>query len=83
MIGSEECVRPSTLTPRRRGPGVRGQSYVEFALVASALILLVLGGVQLAMILNANLSVSQYSYAAARYASICGNGHRSPRTVRR
>ena len=74
VIGSEEFVRPSTLTSRRRGPGVRGQSYVEFALIASALILLVLGGVQLAMILNAALAVSQYSYAGARYAAIHGTG---------
>jgi Flp pilus assembly protein TadG len=74
VTGSEEFVRPSTLTPRGRHRGVRGQGYVEFALIASALILLTLGGVQLALIYNAALAVSQYSYAAARYASIHGTG---------
>lgn len=58
--------------PRRRIFWQAGQGIIEFALFASALILLVLGGVQLAIILNAALSVSEYSYAAARYAAVHG-----------
>jgi len=62
--------------PRRRGPRAverqRGQGLVELAVSASAFLLLLLGGIQLAVILNAALAVSQYSYSAARYASIHG-----------
>ncbi len=47
---------------------------VEFALLATALLVIVMGGLQLALILNAALAVSQYSYTAARYAAVHGTG---------
>lgn len=61
-------------TVAQRQLGQSGQGIVEFALFASVLILLVLGGIQLAMILNAALAVSEYSYASARYAAVHGGG---------
>jgi Flp pilus assembly protein TadG len=69
-------------TRRRRAPCVlgaegidpslteRGQGMVEFALVASVLLFLAIGAIQFALIFNAVLSVSQLSYAGARYASV-------------
>jgi Flp pilus assembly protein TadG len=56
------------------GPKQRGAGLVEFALLSVALLLLVLGGLQLALILNAALAVSEYSYAGARYAAVHGGG---------
>ena len=47
---------------------------LEFALLAGVLLLLVFGGLQMALIFNAALSVSQYSYAAVRYAAVHGGG---------
>lgn len=43
---------------------------IEFALLASVLLFLAIGAIQLALIFNAALSVSQLSYAGARYASV-------------
>ncbi len=43
---------------------------VELGLYASAFLLVLLGGLQLALILNAAMAVSQYSYVAARYAAV-------------
>ncbi len=51
-----------------------GQGTLEFALLASALLLLVFGGLQMALIFNTALSLSQYSYAAVRYAAVHGSG---------
>ena len=51
-----------------------GQGVMEFALLAGVLLLLVFGGLQMALIFNAALSVSQYSYAAVRYAAVHGTG---------
>jgi Flp pilus assembly protein TadG len=47
-----------------------GQGIVEFILISSAVLLLLFGALQMALILNAVLSVNQLSYAGARYASI-------------
>jgi hypothetical protein len=43
---------------------------VEFALLASVLLFVAIGAIQMALIFNAVLSVSQLSYAGARYASV-------------
>jgi len=51
-----------------------GQSVLEFVLMGTALLLLVFGGLQMALILNAAVAVSEYSYVAARYAAIHGGG---------
>src|SRR5271170_1256694 len=51
-----------------------GQGVMEFALLAGVLLLLVFGGLQMVLIFNAALSVSQYSYAAVRYAAVHGTG---------
>jgi len=54
------------------GPAKRqsGQSLVEFALSVTALLVLMLASLQLALIGNAALAVSQLAYAGARYAAI-------------
>ncbi len=54
----------------RRHPRERGQGMVEFALLASVLLFVAIGAIQMALIFNAVLSVSQLSYAGARYASV-------------
>jgi Flp pilus assembly protein TadG len=61
----------STLSWWRRESG---QAMVEMAVSAGALLLLLFGGLQMAVILNAVLAVSQYSYAGARYAAVHGTG---------
>ncbi len=68
--GSPPC--RDKMRPSRPPSSQAGQGIIEFALFASVLILLVLGGVQLAISLNAAVSVSEYSYAAARYAAVHG-----------
>ena len=60
----------SASAPRARS----GQGLLEFTLLASALLLLVFGGLQMALIFNTALSLSQYSYAAVRYAAVHGSG---------
>ena len=52
----------------------RGQATVEWVLISTSVLLLIFGGLQLALILNAALAVSQYSYAGARYAAVHGDG---------
>jgi len=47
-----------------------GQALVEFVVSATVLLLLLFGAIQLAMIGDAALAVSQYAYAGVRYASI-------------
>jgi Flp pilus assembly protein TadG len=47
---------------------------VEFVLISGAVLLLFFGALQMAILFNAALSVSQYAYAGARYAAIHGIG---------
>jgi TadE-like protein len=61
-------------TKTRRGQ--MGQALAEFALMAAAFMLLILGGLQMALIVNAALAVNEYSYAAARWVAV--NGCSSP-----
>lgn len=86
MLKSKDFPHDSS-APKGGGPLVgaqcreRGQGAVEFVVSAAAILLLLLGGVQLAVILNAALAVNQYTYSAARYASIhCGGS--SPATCK-
>ena len=51
-----------------------GQATVEWILISTSVLLLIFGGLQLAVILNAALAVSEYSYAGARYAAVHGSG---------
>ncbi len=55
---------------------------VELALYSSAFLLVLFGGLQLALILNAAMAVSQYSYSAARYAAVheAGNSAATAKT---
>ena len=64
--------RNAALIPKLKAQ--RGQGMVELVVCASAFLLLLLGGIQLAVVLNAALAVSQYAYAGARYASVHGSG---------
>ncbi len=48
----------------------RGQAMVEFAIIASLAIVLLLIGVQLAVIGQADLAVGQLAYFGARYAAV-------------
>ncbi len=59
-----QCIAPRI---RRR---VRGQAMVEMALVLPLLMLLMVGIIQLVLIGNVALSVSQAASACARYASL-------------
>src|SRR5260370_32942622 len=55
----------------RAAPGAaRGQAVVEFALIAPVLMVLLLVGVQLAVIGDAALGLGQVDYQGARYAAI-------------
>jgi Flp pilus assembly protein TadG len=56
--------------PRRRSRMWRGQSAVEFALIAVIALIIMLLGVQYALIGQAALAVSQGSSALARYAAV-------------
>jgi hypothetical protein len=47
-----------------------GQALVEFALVAGILVLIMIIGIQFALIGDAALAVNQLAYSAARYASV-------------
>jgi hypothetical protein len=53
-------------SPRNRR---HGQGIVEFVVISGAVLLLVFGALQMALVLNAVLSVNQLSYAGVRYAS--------------
>ena len=55
---------------RRRGRISRGQSAVEFALIATLVLVVMLVGVQFALIGQTYLAVSQGSSALARYAAV-------------
>jgi len=55
---------------RRRGRISRGQSAVEFALIATLVFAVMLVGVQFALIGQAYLAVSQGASALARYAAV-------------
>jgi Flp pilus assembly protein TadG len=48
----------------------RGQAMVEFALIAIVAIIVLVVGIQFALIGQAALAVSQLSFAGARYASV-------------
>jgi Flp pilus assembly protein TadG len=56
----------------RRAPSWlgRGQAMVEFAMIASLVIAIVIGGVQSALIFNAYLALSDLTYQGARYAAV-------------
>lgn len=56
--------------PWRRGAFASGQAMIEFALVGGILILVLLAGIQLAIIGDAALAVNQLAYSVARYASV-------------
>ncbi len=66
----------STITRRRYGALnccawlARGQAMVEFALIATVAIIVLIVGIQFALIGQAALAVSQLSFAGARYASV-------------
>jgi Flp pilus assembly protein TadG len=47
-----------------------GQAMIEFALVGGLLILVLLMGIQLAIIGMSDLAVNQYAYSVARYSSV-------------
>lgn len=53
-----------------RATSRRGQAMVEFALVAIVAIIVLVVGIQFALIGQAALAVSQLSFAGARYASV-------------
>ncbi len=57
---------------RRRARG--GQAMVETAIAISVVLLILFGALQLALIFNAALAISEYSYVAARYAAVHGSG---------
>jgi Flp pilus assembly protein TadG len=61
-------LREGRLSWRRRQD--RGQAMVEFALLSGLIAIVLFVGVQLAIIGNAQLSVSQLAYSLARYASV-------------
>jgi Flp pilus assembly protein TadG len=58
------------LARRARRPMSRGQAMVEFGFIATLAILLLLVGIQLAVIGQADLAVGQSAYFGARYASV-------------
>jgi Flp pilus assembly protein TadG len=62
---------------RRRGTLARAQAAVEFALIAPLAILLLLVGVQFAIIGAAALGLGQANYQAARYAATNPNASQS------
>jgi Flp pilus assembly protein TadG len=64
------CLVLSRLRSRRAG---RGQTMVEFALLATIFMVVLLVGIQFAIIGQAALAVSQLSYAGARFASLNGS----------
>ncbi len=49
---------------------MRGQAMVEFAIIATLAIMLLLIGIQLAVIGQADLAVGQLAYFGARYAAV-------------
>jgi TadE-like protein len=51
-----------------------GQAMVETVIVISVILLILFGAIQLALIFNAALAVSEYSYTTARYAAVHGTG---------
>jgi uncharacterized protein (UPF0333 family) len=69
---------PEQLTIKLRGTRLRrlraglarGQAMVEFALIATIAIMVLVVGIQFALIGQAALAVSQLSFAGARYASV-------------
>ena len=74
MIKPQRLVseRLSTPRPRHRRPlGCgRAQAAVEFALIAPVVVILLLVGVQLAVIGDAALGLGQVDYQGARYAAV-------------
>jgi Flp pilus assembly protein TadG len=60
----------STCLRKCRTGLARGQAMVEFALIATVAIIVLVIGIQFALIGQAALAVSQLSFAGARYASV-------------
>jgi Flp pilus assembly protein TadG len=60
----------SAFLRRHCGRAARGQAMVEFALIATVAIIVLVIGIQFALIGQAALAVSQLSFAGARYASV-------------
>ena len=73
MVKRYDAVRKAIRTASRRlrsGLISRGQSMVEFALISSVAMMVMMIGVQFALIGQAALAVSQGSSALARYAAV-------------
>jgi Flp pilus assembly protein TadG len=73
MVKRFEAKRQAIRTTSRRsrlGSISRGQSAVEFALMSTAIMMVMLLGIQFAMIGQAALAVSQGASALARYAAV-------------
>jgi Flp pilus assembly protein TadG len=77
---SQRRSKISNFSSRRRcaarlsRPASAGQAMVETAIAISVVLLILFGGLQLALIFNAALAVSEYSYVSARYAAVHGTG---------
>ncbi len=70
---SNDCPRSTKLRGRHgSGSGLfaRGQAVVEFAIISGVAIILLVVGIQFALIGQCALAVTQLSYTAARYASV-------------
>jgi hypothetical protein len=70
-------ISPLPLVDQSRHCGYRtqvGQAMVETAIVISVILLILFGAIQLALIYNVALAVSDYSYTTARYAAVHGGG---------
>lgn len=70
---SNDCPRSIKLRGRHgSGAGLfaRGQAVVEFAIISGVAIILLVVGIQFALIGQCALAVTQLSYTAARYASV-------------
>lgn len=73
MIDGSPAKQNANLTgypPRHRSRSSRGQAMVEFALIAPVAMVVMLLGIQFAMIGQAALAVSQGASAVARYAAV-------------
>jgi hypothetical protein len=68
--GKQDAGVTGTTRRARKGRISKGQSMVEFALISSVALMVMLVGVQFAMIGQAALAVSQGASALARYAAV-------------
>jgi Flp pilus assembly protein TadG len=70
MLNRSHAKQTAALTRSRKRRSGRGQSTVEFALMATLSLLVLVVGVQFALIGQSALAVSQGSSALARYAAV-------------